>query len=368
MKIKIFTTLLVLSFFITNTAFALTQADVEFLIKAGFIPTDKIATARAAVSATSNTTNTTSSTSNTSSASYNTVNTNFTEQNGCLKLGSDLFNGTSGTAVSALQKFLKDQGHYTYGEITGFFGNVTQSAVESFQKAQGIVLNGTPSTTGLGKVGPTTRSFIEKISCGTSSGTATESKKDFFGYNLDELFNYSPDLNYSKDFEYDTSFEYENFSNYDVDSSYEADTGYDVGDYEVDFDYDVDSSYSADSGYSTGLKDVSVGLFVKAVNGQFLRGGNKLPVAVSSNRVELKWNSTNADTCSLSGNFQERSMSVPVDGTANLVVINASYTASNGDPMYSLKINCFSNSSGYTFPASDTALIWIAPAPTTPAQ
>lgn len=359
MKIKIFTTLLVLTFFITNTAFALTSADVEFLIQSGFIPSDKIATARAAVS---------SSNTNTTSTTYSTTNSNFTEENGCLKLGSDLFNGTSGTAVSALQKFLKAQGHYTYGEITGFFGNVTQSAVESFQKAQGIVSSGTAITTGLGKVGPTTRSFIEKISCGTSSGTATEMKKDFFGYNLDELFSYNGDFNYSKDFDYDTSFEYEDFSTYEADSSYDADTGYDVGDYDVDLNYKVDSSYSVDSSYTTGQEDVSVGLFVKAVNGQFLRGGNKLPVAVSSNMVQLKWDSKNADTCSLSGNFKEKSLSIPVDGSATLELINASYTAANGDPMYSFKINCFSDSSSYAFPASDTALIWIAPASATSAQ
>ncbi len=342
-----FTSLLLLSFLIANPVFALTQADVDFLIKAGFIAPDKVNIAQSAVSS-SNTKTTTNTT--TPRHDYNPQKTS-SQQGSCLKLSVDLFNGMSGTSISALQKFLKSQNHFSL-EPTGFFGSVTQSSVEAFQKAQGIVLNGTPETTGFGVVGPATRSAIEKISCNTANATAS-GVNDFFGYNLDDLFNYDADTNFSQSFNYDPTF------NYESDAKYDADINYDIDDYDADIDYDVDLDYEADLSTSGG-KDASVLLFVKAVNGQYLRGGNKLPVAVSSKAVELKWTSKNAQTCALNGDFQEKRQDVPVNGTANLTLVNPSQVASNGDPMYSFKIYCYATSSGYVFPGDDTALIWVA--------
>lgn len=67
--------------------------------------------------------------------------------------------GDDGEDVLALQEFLKDQGHYT-GELGGFLGQLTQTAVQRYQTAHGIVSTGTAATTGYGVVGPKTRSVI----------------------------------------------------------------------------------------------------------------------------------------------------------------------------------------------------------------
>lgn len=360
MKTKILGLIILFAITTTNTAFALTHSDVDFLIAAGFIAPENAATARAAVTS-SNTTNknTTRNTSTPSSVNTNKISSNYTEQNGCVVINSDLITGMSGPAITALQKFLKSQNLFNV-DPTGYYGSVTQGAVESFQKAQGIVLNGTPETTGLGKVGPTTRNFIANISCGTTTGTATTTptSKDFFGYNLDELFNYSVDTSYSSDFNYDSNFNYQPFS------SYVVNTNYSVDDYEVDWNYKVDSSYQVDSSYGSE-NNISVLLFAKAVNGQHLRGGNKLPVAVSSKNIELKWVSENADTCSLTGDYKDARLNVPTAGTANLTVTSSSYSAPNGAPLHSFKVTC-SNSKTRSLAGSDTVLVWVTPASTTP--
>src|ERR1019366_10369217 len=41
--------------------------------------------------------------------------------------------GSSGTDVSALQQYLKDQGYFHYPDITGFFGSYTWRALAAFQ-------------------------------------------------------------------------------------------------------------------------------------------------------------------------------------------------------------------------------------------
>ena len=357
MKTKILGLIVLFTLTITNTAFALTQADVDFLIAAGFIAPENAATARAAV--TSSNTTTTNATRTTTATNTNTTSSNYTDQNGCIVINSDLVTGMSGSAVTALQKFLKSQNLFS-ADATGYYGAVTQGAVEAFQKAQGIVLNGTPETTGLGKVGPTTRNFIANISCGTTTGTATTTPtpKDFFGYNLDELFNYSVDTSYSSDFNYDSNFSYQPFS------SYVVNTNYSVDDYEVDWNYKVGSSYQVDSSYGSE-NNISVLLFAKAVNGQHLRGGNKLPVAVSSKNIELKWVSENADTCALTGDYKDARLNVPTAGTANLTVTSSSYSAPNGAPLHSFKVTC-SNSKTRSLAGSDTVLVWVTPASTTP--
>jgi len=68
--------------------------------------------------------------------------------------------GLKNSHVSALQQTLKDGGFYTYPEITGYFGPVTQKAVESFQKAKGI----TP-----GPIGTSTVYVLNGTSTGNSA-------------------------------------------------------------------------------------------------------------------------------------------------------------------------------------------------------
>jgi peptidoglycan hydrolase-like protein with peptidoglycan-binding domain len=84
----------------------------------------------------------------------------------CIQLSRSLFLGVSdseiGGEVSKLQQFLTKAGHYTYGKATGYFGPATQMAVQAWQKANGVVSNGSPETTGYGVTGPSTRSAMAK--------------------------------------------------------------------------------------------------------------------------------------------------------------------------------------------------------------
>jgi parallel beta-helix repeat protein len=65
--------------------------------------------------------------------------------------------GSTGTQVSALQKFLaQDTKFYPQGLVTGYFGSFTRQAIETFQKSYGIVGE-------YGVVGPQTRTKIALI-------------------------------------------------------------------------------------------------------------------------------------------------------------------------------------------------------------
>lgn len=63
--------------------------------------------------------------------------------------------------VTKLQFFLADYPNiYPEALITGYFGVLTERAVQRYQAAKGIVSSGTPQTTGYGVVGPRTRAFL----------------------------------------------------------------------------------------------------------------------------------------------------------------------------------------------------------------
>lgn len=62
--------------------------------------------------------------------------------------------------VSDLQEFLRDAGTYTHSSITGYYGPVTQKAVQAWQAQNGVVSSGLPWVTGYGVVGPQTRAAI----------------------------------------------------------------------------------------------------------------------------------------------------------------------------------------------------------------
>jgi peptidoglycan hydrolase-like protein with peptidoglycan-binding domain len=55
---------------------------------------------------------------------------------------------------------------YPEGLITGYFGALTEAAVQRFQAKNNIISSGFPSTTGFGLVGPKTRSSLNKLSAG----------------------------------------------------------------------------------------------------------------------------------------------------------------------------------------------------------
>jgi peptidoglycan hydrolase-like protein with peptidoglycan-binding domain len=85
-----------------------------------------------------------------------------------LFLGSG--DAATGGEVSKLQIFLKRTGDYT-NEVTGYYGPVTQAAVQSFQAENNIVSSGTPETTGFGSVGPTTLTVINTVAASGSADT-----------------------------------------------------------------------------------------------------------------------------------------------------------------------------------------------------
>lgn len=74
---------------------------------------------------------------------------------------SSLDIGSTGSNVTQLQTYLATNASiYPSGLVTGYFGPLTQAAVQRFQAAQGIISSGSPSTTGYGRVGPRTMAAI----------------------------------------------------------------------------------------------------------------------------------------------------------------------------------------------------------------
>ena len=68
--------------------------------------------------------------------------------------------GSQGQDVAWLQEWLYDHGYYPQDLVTGYYGDLTQAAVQNFQAKNGIVSSGNPDTTGYGNVGPKTGDAI----------------------------------------------------------------------------------------------------------------------------------------------------------------------------------------------------------------
>jgi len=58
------------------------------------------------------------------------------------------------------------------GEATGYYGSLTQKAVETFQIKYNLVSSGLPSTTGFGLAGPGTRAKLNQLYA--SGGISTD--------------------------------------------------------------------------------------------------------------------------------------------------------------------------------------------------
>lgn len=99
----------------------------------------------------------------------------------CSTISSGLSLGDSGEAVTKLQQFLaKDKSVYPQGLVTGYYGHLTEDAVQRFQATHNIVASGTPTTTGYGLVGPHTLGEVNhemEMECegGDSSHSSTSS-------------------------------------------------------------------------------------------------------------------------------------------------------------------------------------------------
>lgn len=68
--------------------------------------------------------------------------------------------GVNGADVTNLQVFLAAEGFFDVANATGFFGRLTEVAVQAWQTAKAIVTEGDPATTGFGAVGPKTRAAL----------------------------------------------------------------------------------------------------------------------------------------------------------------------------------------------------------------
>jgi hypothetical protein len=68
--------------------------------------------------------------------------------------------GANGTDVINLQVFLAAEGFFDMANATGYFGKLTEAAVQAWQNAKAIVTAGDPATTGFGAVGPKTRAAL----------------------------------------------------------------------------------------------------------------------------------------------------------------------------------------------------------------
>ncbi|HUO56303.1 MAG TPA: PKD domain-containing protein [Candidatus Paceibacterota bacterium] len=100
----------------------------------------------------------------------------------CPTITRSLKIGSTGTDVAQLQEFLaQDRSIYPSGLVTGYFGPLTQAAVQAWQTRHNIVSSGTPATTGFGVVGPRTSAAIA-LACSTvSTGTNTSQLPEIGG-------------------------------------------------------------------------------------------------------------------------------------------------------------------------------------------
>ena len=93
----------------------------------------------------------------------------FSASAACPPLSRSLIRSATGTDVTALQQFLITQGVLSADSATGYFGPLTEKAVQNFQASKSIVTTGTPGTTGFGLVGPKTRPLIATLCSGVTA-------------------------------------------------------------------------------------------------------------------------------------------------------------------------------------------------------
>ncbi len=92
-------------------------------------------------------------------------------QGACPALSRPLGLGANGSDVLSLQKFLVAQNLLSTEVVTGSFESLTEGAVQRLQTKYGVVLSGTPATTGYGMVGPRTRALIA-LNCNLPGATS----------------------------------------------------------------------------------------------------------------------------------------------------------------------------------------------------
>jgi len=109
------------------------------------------------------------------------------------QLTRTLKKGMSGEDVAVVQRLLKDLGFFSYPQITGYFGSITETAVKAFQKANGLAVDGI--------IGPITRGVMNKHLAGLTTSRGDDKNvyivqagdslwkiSQRFGVSLDKLF------------------------------------------------------------------------------------------------------------------------------------------------------------------------------------
>ena len=79
---------------------------------------------------------------------------------GSCKITKALKLGTKDAEVTTLQRFLISKGYLATDNNSGYFGSMTQAALQKWQKANRLVSNGTLTTTGFGVMGPKSRALF----------------------------------------------------------------------------------------------------------------------------------------------------------------------------------------------------------------
>ncbi len=75
--------------------------------------------------------------------------------------------GMTNSNVRNIQTYLaSNPSFYPEGLVTGYYGSLTVAAVQKFQAYHGIVSSGTPTTTGYGRVGPSTLAKMNALIAG----------------------------------------------------------------------------------------------------------------------------------------------------------------------------------------------------------
>lgn len=91
----------------------------------------------------------------------------------CPNIGRVLKKGSTGDDVTRLQRFLaQDPSLYPEGTVSGYYGALTEKAVQRWQVKFNIVSSGTAASTGYGVVGPRTAAAIALL-CSTSGGSTS---------------------------------------------------------------------------------------------------------------------------------------------------------------------------------------------------
>ncbi len=91
--------------------------------------------------------------------------------NACPNIGRILKRGSTGADVTRLQQFLAlDSSVYPEGTVSGYYGALTEKAVQRWQTKNNIISSGSPSTTGWGQVGPRTAAAIALLCSTGASG------------------------------------------------------------------------------------------------------------------------------------------------------------------------------------------------------